>query len=101
MSIPVRYFTILNLCILITIVYLNFELKNNFLEITLSNKILNTRLRYEEQMLSTLRAEFVYISSPEYLNNLSNKYLHLSNIKSNQIVADLDQAIALIKKGEK
>ena len=60
--------------------------------------IIDARIRYEQQLITTLNAELVYISSPKYLQKLADKYLNLEHIKSTQIVQDLPHALERTNK---
>ncbi len=86
-----RLITSLNVLILVTLAYLNFYLKNNFRELSVANKALETRIAQEKQLATTLKAEVAYVTSPKYLQLLADKHLKLQNVSSSQIIKYFDQ----------
>jgi len=87
----------INTIILVILIYLNFYFKNNFYELTLVSKMLDTKITKEKQIIASLNAEISYVTSPKYLGALSSKYLKLKNVERRQIVKDFKQALKLLK----
>ena len=84
-----KLFTALNIGVLVFLIYLNFYISNKCYEISVAQKIVDARIEKEIQLLTTLNAEFAYLTSPKYLKTLAKKYLTLSPVLSNQIIKDL------------
>jgi len=77
---------------------MNFYFKNNFYEMTVMSKMLDSKIMQEKQNIATLNAEIAYITSPKYLSTLSHKHLKLQNVDYKQIVKDFQQASILLTK---
>ncbi|WP_158706837.1 hypothetical protein [Candidatus Phycorickettsia trachydisci] len=77
---------------------MNFHFKNNFYEMTVMSKLLDSKIMQEKQNIATLNAEIAYITSPKYLSALSHKHLKLQNVDYKQIVKDFQQASILLTK---
>lgn len=85
-----KLLTIFNISILVIVIYLNFYISNKCHEINVAQKIVDANIEKETQLLSTLNAEFTYLTSPKYLKILAKKYLTLCPIASAQIIKDLE-----------
>lgn len=87
----IRTLTILNAGLLLLLVYLNFDVKNDFYEVSVVNKMLANRIAQEKQQIKTLEAEVGYATSPKNLQSLADKYLKLETISPARIIKNLQQ----------
>ena len=88
-----KILTLINLCLLLFLVYMNFDTKNSFHEVMASDQLITTRIIQEEQLYSTLKADLTYLTSPKNLKNLANHHLNLGPVVSKQIVKDLEHLL--------
>lgn len=93
-----KLLTCINILALVLLIYMSFYFKNNFYEMTVMSKMLDSKIMQEKQNIATLNAEIAYITSPKYLSALSHKHLKLQNVDYKQIVKDFQQANKILTK---
>lgn len=87
----VIFFRRLNWILLISIslmVTYMFSLKNFVQDLNFEQKQLTSQIDNEKTQINLLNAEYAYLSSPERLRFLAEKYLDLDEVKPSQILAD-------------
>ena len=94
----IGFVTSFNLALLGVLVYCNFYVTNKYHEISIANKMINSQILQDKQLVTTLHAELTYLTSPKYLKPLAAKYLTLVPISSKQIMPDLLAVSNLIKE---
>ena len=92
---------LLNICILVLVIAANFILKSKVSNLMTSLELVNRAIEKEEQKVAMLRAEFAYLTSPNYIQKISVKHLDLQNISSNQIIQDLGKILNKRSSDEK
>lgn len=93
-----KLLTCINILVLVFLIHISFYFKNNFYEMTVMSKLLDSKIMQEKQNIATLNAEIAYITSPKYLSTLSHKYLKLQNVDYKQIVKDFQQVNKILTK---
>ena len=88
-----------NILLMILLVCLNFYVTNKYQEVSIANKMIEIHIEQEKQLLTTINAEFAYVTSPKYLKPLAVKYLNLSPVSAKQIVQDLAHASSINSEG--
>ncbi len=81
---PIYWFFLLFLIV----IYILFSVKDNVMVIRMQLREVNKQIQYENDAIHLLKAEFAYLSSPERLQELNNKYLSLKETKISQMITD-------------
>jgi hypothetical protein len=69
-------------------VYTLFNIKNSVMTIRMELNEVNNQIRYERDAIHLLKAELAYLSSPERLHKLNERYLALKETKVSQMIGD-------------
>ncbi len=76
------------LLICLVTIYGLFKIKDNVMSLRYELSEINKQLAHEENAIKILKAEFAYLSSPQRIQQLADKYLNLKEIRTTQIVKD-------------
>lgn len=77
-----------------------FQLKYEVMKLENQRKQINREIKFAEEAISILNAEWSHLTNPERLQNLANKHLEIEPVSGKQLIS-LTQVIDGIERQEK
>ena len=86
--IPYKISASITIILCLSTVYGLFSIKDNVMTLRAELQEVQKQIRNEEDTIRILKAELTYLGSPERIQKLAYKYLHLEKPKVTQMIKD-------------